>query len=668
MKSLPTLTSAAGYPCSACAEGIHTPSRPNGIHLVPLSLQRAESVVSPSQSRGGPRSGRRFPSLHTRAISEPAEARPRPLSLRPTSQPSPPPKRQSVLFRTFNLLPWHRQRTLVLPPTEETVAQAAASSRPTFRYPDAATLTDYSLREGLPMSTAGESAAEDLGGASAVAGRSIFEGESYEGPESIIDGIDDICGSHGAASFSPKAARIGNTVFGLLGFSSLVGWNFTINLAPYISAQLFPDSATHWDNSFLAMFQIAILLVQACLLWIGALRKSLLFIGGCLSVVVFSILTPVLAYLPETVAITGMHLMCFLTGLSSGLFQGAGFAIAGAMPKTCVGAVSVGQGLAGVGAFLLSTLLGFAVFPLDTRVGVQTTAWTVYLFSALVALLSAVSVSYLFQQPWARRALKKASQQRTERMRLSVRRQQEREIDEAAAEIEAVENSVTESDDVDLEAASDEEGMSTVVHGDVGAKPISPILVEACAEPSSRRIRHRAPELYSKWHVLQTVFPELLSIFLNFFITMNLFPRVGPVLWKYSQNISNHFLILFGVFSVGDVAGRWLPDLSQATTRLQWLMLPRTWLLPAVLFRTIFYVPFCLGYKVEGAPVINDFWWYVIVMFLFAVTHGWTSTLGYIYCVSVPSRLDEKEIAGPLAVIALSLGLVTGLYIAFLVY
>ncbi|KEP67058.1 UNVERIFIED_CONTAM: nucleoside transporter [Hammondia hammondi] len=628
MKSLPTRTSAAGYPCSACAAGIYTPSRPNGIHLVPLSLQRAESVASPSQAQGGARSGRRFPSLHSRAISEPAEARPRPLSLRPTSQPPPPPKRQSVLDRMFNLLPWHRQRTRVLPPTEETIAQAAASSRPTFRYPDAATLTDYPLREGLPLSTAGESAAEDLGFASAFGGRSTFGAESYEGPESIIDGIDDGCESHLSASFSPKAARIGNTVFGLVGFSSLVGWNFTINLAPYISAHVFPGSATQWDNSFLAMFQISILLVQACLLWIGALRKNLLFIAGCLSVVLFSILTPVLAYLPETVAITGMHLMCFLTGLSSGLFQGAGFAIAGAMPTTCVGAVSV----------------------------------------ALVALLSAVSVSYLFQQPWARRALKKANQQRTERMRLSIRRQQEREIDEAAAEIEAVENSVTESDNVDLEAASDEEGMSTVVHEDVTEKPISPILVEACAEPSSRRIRPRAPELYSKWHVLLTVFPELLAIYLNFFITMNLFPRVGPVLWKYSQNISNHFLILFGVFSVGDVAGRWLADISQATTRVPWLMLPRTWLLPAVLFRTIFYIPFCLGYKLEGAPVINDFWWYVIVMFLFAVTHGWTSTFGYIYCVSIPSRLDEKEIAGPLAVIALSLGLVTGLYIAFLVY
>lgn len=157
----------------------------------------------------------------------------------------------------------------------------------------------------------------------------------------------------------------------------------------------------------------------------------------------------------------------------------------------------------------------------------------------------------------------------------------------------------------------------------------------------------------------------ILCIFLSFFITMNLFPAVGPLRWNYNQSVPCRFLLLIGLFSVGDIIGRCLVDLSELSPRhLGCLVLGKRGLLILVFTRVVFYVPFFLGYSLEGIPILNDFWWYVILILSLATTQGWVSTVGIVRACNSVVRSSEKEIISPVAVISLQVGIAAGLYAA----
>ncbi|PFH38413.1 nucleoside transporter protein [Besnoitia besnoiti] len=660
MDPLPDHTGAADCKCSPCALGTRYPVWPQANRLDSSSHPRPASAASAPQSHGRASPGRTYRSPHSRAISEPAAAAwPSHVSLA-SPQPPLPVRHQSFFGRLFSFLTWHHAKTRVFPQTQETVPRAAGTYGVSFRYPSVPSTVDFPVRDRAAPST-DDASAYPTGATSAPEGGSADEGESYGGPESIADGIYDMVRSRGSATFTAKAELMGKVVFLLLGFTSLIGWNFSLNLAPYMSESLFPEATVNAENSFLAMFQIANLLVQLSLLYVGALRARFIIVGGWSAVIFLSVLTPVVVYLPANIAFICMHIMCFLMGVSSGLLQGAGFLIAGVMPKNFVGAVSVGQGMAGLVAFSLSALLSFAWFPLNARVGVTTTAWAVFLFAALVSVLYSAGVSILMQQPWARHALRRAAKQREQRLELARRRRQEREIAAVAAAAEAMECGL-EGDMLE------EEGMQTIVdsipeHGGANQRLTEQqqeqITHESCAADTDAR---------SLWRVALDVAPEMSAVFVTFFITLNIYPLLGPTLLNYNQSFPNHFLILFGVYGIGDLVGRSLPDLSRTAAWLSWLMLPRKYLLLSAFSRALFYIPFLAGYKLKGVPVVNDIWWYAIIMFFLALTHGWTGTLGFIYCGTKIENLGEKDFTGPLTVIALSLGLVAGLYVAYAVY
>lgn len=164
--------------------------------------------------------------------------------------------------------------------------------------------------------------------------------------------------------------------------------------------------------------------------------------------------------------------------------------------------------------------------------------------------------------------------------------------------------------------------------------------------------------------VARQMWRPLLAILTTFFITLNLFPRIGPVGWHYTRNVPNHFVILFGLFSIADTLGRSTPSLQMVNPRwLGWTLIPERAYLFAAFTRVLFYVPFFLSYKLENCVVLNDFWWLSCLMLLFAFTHGWFTSMGFIHAVGkVPD--SDKGIAGPLSVVALSLGVLLGLYVA----
>lgn len=168
--------------------------------------------------------------------------------------------------------------------------------------------------------------------------------------------------------------------------------------------------------------------------------------------------------------------------------------------------------------------------------------------------------------------------------------------------------------------------------------------------------------------ILASSWVFLLCIFINFFVTLNLYPRVGPISWHYEgfSAANEQYLILFGVFCLGDLVGKALPDLARLNPWLRFLKIPPHALPWVVGGRLILVVFFVLGMTNSGHVFFNAFVWYVVLMFALAVTNGVCATCGIMYaCESVP-RFEEKEIVGPASVLMLLLGIACGVYSAYL--
>ncbi|CBZ51026.1 conserved hypothetical protein [Neospora caninum Liverpool] len=158
----------------------------------------------------------------------------------------------------------------------------------------------------------------------------------------------------------------------------------------------------------------------------------------------------------------------------------------------------------------------------------------------------------------------------------------------------------------------------------------------------------------------------LFCVFFNFFVTLNLFPRVGPIMWHYPGFAKNgpQYIILFGLFSIGDLCGKSIPDLAALFPRWgRWFTISEKMLLPVVLSRTLFAVFFLLGAYLVNA-FFNAFALYVILILLLSVTSGWCATASMMYACASVKRFEEKEIVGPMSVLMLLVGIMTGVYSA----
>ncbi|PHJ17809.1 nucleoside transporter protein [Cystoisospora suis] len=418
----------------------------------------------------------------------------------------------------------------------------------------------------------------------------------------------------GLAAESEQLSRgdfvLAATLFIALGINTLMAWYVTLNVGPYVTKHYF--SGSDWGNTLLAMFQAACVGVQVVLLWCGSAtpKKSFFYAGGGMNIVAFVLMPPALAYLPEKGALAAMHLICFLLGISSGVLQGAGYPYAGSLPTNFAGFISVGQGAAGMLAFAMNTFFSFVCFDMETREGLTKQVWASYMFCAATAVLYLILFSWQISRPRAHDPFNPSADK--------------------------------------------------TVESDMETGKVSKFTPVATDDGDAVETSGKRP-----WRVYWGLtWQYIVAVTVLFFVSMNNFPKLGPVGWHYNQQVPNHFIILFGVWSLGELLGRISPDLNRVSKRwFGWTMMNPKLLLPLSCSRIIFYVPFVLGYKLMDTTVVNDFWWYALVLFFFAYTHGWFCTLSFIYSI-IFVREEEKGITSSLCVIGLSLGILAGLYIA----
>ncbi|PHJ21096.1 nucleoside transporter protein [Cystoisospora suis] len=177
--------------------------------------------------------------------------------------------------------------------------------------------------------------------------------------------------------------------------------------------------------------------------------------------------------------------------------------------------------------------------------------------------------------------------------------------------------------------------------------------------------------------VFRDALPWLSLVVLHMFISFHLFPKVGPLSWHYADPPKNYLVILFGIFCVFELLGRFLPDVrlfkrtaKEASVkegrgpRDGWFFLSRRVFVITEFARILFFVPFLLGHILSNVPFINSFYWYCILIALLSLTQGWLATLAFFYAVNSVSSAAEREVTGPMTAIASPLGCVIGLYSA----
>ncbi|KAH9812077.1 nucleoside transporter-domain-containing protein [Melampsora americana] len=184
---------------------------------------------------------------------------------------------------------------------------------------------------------------------------------------------------------------------------------------------------------------------------------------------------------------------------------------------------------------------------------------------------------------------------------------------------------------------------------------------------------------------LRSVEPKIrslgLSVFWVFFVTLAVFPSItGSIISTNSaqinpskssaflQNWRNPLIFIplhFLCFNCGDWLGRIIPQLF---SNLSTLLIQRKKVLWSMSFFRIGFVPLFLLCNIEKSSVVlfkNDFV-YFLILSLFAISNGFTSTLLMIAGVAEPS-LEPEEIAVAATCMSLYLtsGLAMGSFVSF---
>lgn len=330
----------------------------------------------------------RLPPFLVRSISEPAASRPS-ASLHGSSSPpeDPPPQLLShppLFLKWKQWLPRFlrkasgRRKVVVVPPTRESIRQASTGptlggSRIPFRYPSGPSTIVYtrSLEEkaAVGSSMAGGEEGDRRSVRTGIergdpAGNGVAQrmvrGVTLgirRGPESLGDStVYDFANRPIGSSLNAVGYEVNSTAwtasmacFAALGFTSMVSWSFLFSFAPAMmtALRLFSQERNRlgyfFDMSVFSAFQLSGVAVQVFLLCIGALRKGVLFFGGWMSVFVFIVLTPFMAYLPAKSRHVSIHILCILTGIGSRFLLGGAFSLAGALCPDFIAALSIGM-------------------------------------------------------------------------------------------------------------------------------------------------------------------------------------------------------------------------------------------------------------------------------------------------------------------------------------
>ncbi|KAH0485561.1 MAG: hypothetical protein KVP17_000796 [Porospora cf. gigantea B] len=155
--------------------------------------------------------------------------------------------------------------------------------------------------------------------------------------------------------------------------------------------------------------------------------------------------------------------------------------------------------------------------------------------------------------------------------------------------------------------------------------------------------------------VLRECFPFCAALFFHFFVTMSLFPVVGPYSWSKLSYTST--TIINGVFQVTDMTSRWLPRSVPA------LLLSRRVTLLLFVIRPLVFIPlFVVPARLPDIDLLNNALFQGTVMLLFAFFHGTGATVGAVHTIDSVTTPQDKQLAACLMTISVTAGVTVGMF------
>ncbi|KAL8270048.1 hypothetical protein Esti_006040 [Eimeria stiedai] len=472
-------------------------------------------------------------------------------------------------------------------------------------------------------------------GKSSVCNNDEDEGDSVCIRSSGAKETDTVCGR--------KASLY--AMFVALGVTSLVCWNFIIQTLPFILLQKLnrPDL----NNLFLGLYQVANIFMQLVLMTLKKPQPLLVVFAsigsgtlGLLVAMCVAIMPdgsagigqdmdvhlrehiPVLSPLNSTqrAFFGGMLLLSILAGCCQGLIQGVGYTLSCNIAPGYVASVSVGQGIAGLLVFCISTISCFFFFDVNTSGGLVQFCFMSF---GIVAATAFSFAAFFFLR--SRRA----------------------DIAESLARVRHLQM----TEDAPAEKRLD-----------------SPLAETRCRtwgfQQWGRAVSRQQPgygggRTWLWLRVMRASWKELALAIFHFAYTYHLYPSVGPLGWKYAWTFPNQIVVLYGVWFLFETIGRAAPDLGWVKG-LGWLRPTRIAYAPISLSTLVFLVPFLLGYLSKPGGFVTNPIWYMFVMASFAFCHGWIGTLAFFYACNAVDDPRERMVAGPLTVLSVGFGCVFG--------
>eukprot|EP00922_Rhytidocystis_sp_ex-Travisia-forbesii_P016902 GHVS01025223.1.p1 GENE.GHVS01025223.1~~GHVS01025223.1.p1 ORF type:complete len:250 (+),score=50.83 GHVS01025223.1:102-752(+) len=170
---------------------------------------------------------------------------------------------------------------------------------------------------------------------------------------------------------------------------------------------------------------------------------------------------------------------------------------------------------------------------------------------------------------------------------------------------------------------------------------------------------------YNIW-LFKKAWQQIVALFLTLFVTLQMFPNVGPIKWGDTGSL---MVVMVGMFQVGDFIGRYLPNAGRWLGRV--VTLSPSAVFPLSLCRVVFIPLFMVCYKYgEGGAgggsnaVLGSTGFHIVLMLVMAVTNGWLCSLCLVYVPNKLETVDDKGAACSLAVLLMLVGIVAGVWLS----
>eukprot|EP00921_Rhytidocystis_pertsovi_P018591 GHVQ01029455.1.p1 GENE.GHVQ01029455.1~~GHVQ01029455.1.p1 ORF type:complete len:571 (+),score=79.03 GHVQ01029455.1:436-2148(+) len=502
--------------------------------------------------------------------------------------------------------------------------------------------------------------------------------------------------------------------FFIMGTASLITWNGVLNtLAEFNNAY-----DTKMNETTTATLMSTTLLSTVVWIVIGSRRPCLIYIGGVTSASICLLMCLVFQFAQGHTGIVLMHVACSFLGLAAmGTLQPVSFSMAGIMPENMVGMVSTGMGFSGIFTFVVWLLLDKlfitpAANALDdakmiadlshlqqlTDDLVSSRKISVWIFFSLLAILC-LSGTIMFwytanRVAWVRDALKgetvavdgekgggdqagvevvvgqhggsrRVSYERRRRSSVYDTNNGDGSMEGAGAEYKSKDAvtmvsmrtwNVSVVDNTEADVYQTETQVKTVGGGNNGVHHTD--TVDNLHTNNGKWSQFCVALTYYWWVFRQSMLP-VCSVFLCFFVTLSLFPNVGPLEW------GNEVVVVIGMFQLGDFLGRFLPSAQCYLGSL--VVWPKNVVFLVSIGRILF-VPLYMccdrfGYtSEEPMSIFSALWFHIILTLCLAVSNGWLASLSMMYAPNCLEKDEDKGRASSIATLSLLIAIMSGLW------